>query len=870
MREWTSAARDEFDRYCASVHDRLAAEGADPAEVFEDLEGHVDREAEAAGLRTLTRDDVRRILERVGPVGDRASAASDPPPPPPPVPAERAEGRPWFQWAGGVVLPVATIATEALTGWCASVFFDPLPSFAHLLLACSVPAANAWLLRELARPVPAHPGRMAAASGAAVGIALLFTIPFLLLLPLALVALIYFGLGLLPLTPPLALLASIRIARRVRRETRAGDARPRTLAYGFAAAIAAFLLADLPKTVTNLGLQMAASADAGKSTRGVALLRALGSESLLLRACYDRAGVPMDLVSFVLQAVAPRAVDPTQARTVFYRVTGGAFNTVPPPRVSGIRGGDPTAFWDFDQAGPAVGAPLKGLSLASSRLDGSVDADAALAYVEWTLEFENDGARPAEARAHVALPPGGVVSRVTLWIDGEEREAAFGGRGQVRQAYERVVQARRDPILVTTSGPDLVLVQCFPVIPGALMKARLGITAPLLVEEASQATLVLPRVLDRNFAVRHETTHAVWIETKGRFAAAPAPYTLEPLAGGGEALRAAVSEAALAGEARTITLVRDPSQVEAWAPPEGGAPAVRQTLVRRDPESVRRLVVVLDASRGAREAGPALAAVLKRAPPSLEVAVVVAADTPTLLAKPQVGGEAASRAVADVVFVGGNDNVPAVVQAWDLAAESGAGIVVWVHGPQPVRLGGAAALAPRWERRPGGPRLVSFPIEEGPNEVLAELGDTPPISRWARRGALATNLAQALDYAAGAAPRLEAVRETGVKPPDLAAFPTSSHIRRLWAADSVRAALAAGDAASRKAAVEVAVKNRLVTPVSGAVVLETQAQYANAGLQPPGAETIPTIPEPETWLLIVVVGSTLGLAFWRRLRECLA
>src|SRR5512134_1962756 len=127
MREWTSAAREEFDRYCASVHDRLAAEGADPAEVFEDLEGHVDREAEAAGLRTLTRDDVRRILERVGPVGDRSSAPSDPPPPPPLVPTGPVKGRPWFQWAGGVVLPVATIATEALTGWCASVFFDPLP-----------------------------------------------------------------------------------------------------------------------------------------------------------------------------------------------------------------------------------------------------------------------------------------------------------------------------------------------------------------------------------------------------------------------------------------------------------------------------------------------------------------------------------------------------------------------------------------------------------------------------------------------------------------------------------------------------------------------------------------------------------------------
>ena len=871
MREWTPAAKDEFDRYCASMREKLAAEGADPAEVFEDLKGHLDREAEAAGLQMLTRDDLRRILERLGPVGDRPDAANDPPAPPPSSPGVPAERRPWFLWAAGVVLPVVTIAFEAITGWCASVFFDPLPTPAHLLLACAVPAVNAWLLVRLAsRPSAAHPGRMAAASGAAVGLALLFTLPFLLLLPIAVMALIYFGLGLLPLTPPLALLASIRIARRVRRETRAMGVRPRRLVYGFLAALVAFLLADLPKTATNLGLQMAASADVGNSRRGVGLLRALGSTDLLLRACYDRSGVPMDLVSFALQAAAPRSVGPTEARAIFYRVTGSAFNTVPPPRVGGLRGGDPTALWDFDQAGAAIGAPLKGLSLASSRLDGSVDPDAALAYVEWTLEFKNDGARPAEARAQVAIPPGAVVSRVTLWIGGEEREAAFGGRGQVRQAYEKIVQARRDPILVTTSGSDAVLVQCFPVLPGQVMKARLGVTAPLLVDPLSEGTLVLPRFLDRNFAVRPETTHEVWIETKGRFAGAPARYALEALPAGGQALRGAVTETALAGEARTIAVVREPSRVEAWAPPEGGALAVRQTLRRRDPTPARRVVVVLDASRSAGAAGPALAAALRRVPPSLEVAVVLAADATTVLAKPQAGGEAASRAVADVAFAGGADNVPALVQAWDLAAESGAGIVFWIHGPQPVRLGGASALAQRWERRPLGPRLVAFPIIDGPNEVLAELGDIPAITNWPRRGVLAADLQRALDDAVGAVPRIEAVRETSVKPPDLALLPTSAHIRRLWAADAVRLTLAAGDAASRKAAVEIAVKNRVVTPVSGAVVLETQAQYKDAGLQPPGAETIPTIPEPETWLVMIVVASALVFLLRRRRREGLA
>ena len=77
---------------------------------------------------------------------------------------------------------------------------------------------------------------------------------------------------------------------------------------------------------------------------------------------------------------------------------------------------------------------LPGLSLASSRFDGSVDARAALAYVEWTFELRNEAPFAREARAELALPPGGVVSRATLWVNGEEREAAYSGRNEVRAA----------------------------------------------------------------------------------------------------------------------------------------------------------------------------------------------------------------------------------------------------------------------------------------------------------------------------------------------------------------------------------------------------------------------------------------------------
>ena len=100
------------------------------------------------------------------------------------------------------------------------------------------------------------------------------------------------------------------------------------------------------------------------------------------------------------------------------------------------------------------------------------------------MDFKNQSNFQREARAKIKLPPGAVVSRLTLWINDEEREAAFAARGKVTEAYTQVVRRRRDPVLVTTAGPDRILVQCFPVPPdGRTMKIRIGITAPLVIEE---------------------------------------------------------------------------------------------------------------------------------------------------------------------------------------------------------------------------------------------------------------------------------------------------------------------------------------------------------------------------------------------------
>jgi hypothetical protein len=86
----------------------------------------------------------------------------------------------------------------------------------------------------------------------------------------------------------------------------------------------------------------------------------------------------------------------------------------------------------------------------------------------------------------------------------------------------------------------------------------------------------------------------------------------------------------------------------------------------------------------------------------------------------------------------------------------------------------------------------------------------------------------------------------------------------LWGAD--RLAGAAGtQGKEREKAIALAHRLNIVTPVSGAVVLETDAEYKRGGLAVPGSADVPTVPEPETWALIALVAALL---LWqnRRLR----
>lgn len=781
-----------------------------------------------------------------------------------------------FTLLAGVVLPSISILVETTTHICADTFFDPIPTLWHVLLVVFVPLANLQVWLAVRRGRTDRGTLLGASNAVAVGVSIFYSIVYLPLVPAALFTLPLAGLGLLPLAPFFALNSALVLRRQLRRTAPPVFAVGLPgLAAGVGAALLAVALMELPATLTRVGLGMAASDSPARRDEGLRWLRSYGSRDSMLRACYERSGRATDLIGYLFSLGQP--VSPEEARRIYYRVTGETFNArVPPRRLKGSLRPQDTFDFDPDQGGEVIAGKVRNLSLAASRIDGSADADAGVAYLEWTLVFKNDSPMEQEARAEVQLPPGGVVSRLTLWVNGEEREAAFAGRDQTRRAYQQVVRQRRDPVLVTTAGRDRVLVQCFPVPSGGgEMKVRLGVTTPLALEDRSTALLRLPHFRDRNFRVADELTHAVWIEAKSPLRAGVGRLEAERPGAEINALRGELRDSELSEPGAVVRAARRGDLAEAWARDTfrtDGA-VVRQFVGEEGRAAASSVVLVVDTSARVGGRLPEVAAALKALPPGLDVKLLPAGGNG---AYDEGGGELLTGGPEQIAALagkietaGGADNVAALARAWDEAARGGGGAVVWVHGPQPLLLRPVEELRQRWERRPDGPALYSLQTEVGPDRVSEKLDGVPAVEPIERAGDLQTDLSNLFERLAGRRKQLRFVRAGEGAGGARAAGgketkETSAHLARLWANDEVARMLADRAKNRTDEAIKLAARYQLVTPVSGAVVLESKEQYQQAGLQPVESGSVPTIPEPEMVLLLAVAAALLTFAFFRR------
>ena len=778
-----------------------------------------------------------------------------------------------FTLFAGVIMPVISITVESATHIQAEMFFDPIPTTWHLLLVIFVPLAqlHIWFVVRRGADIKG-PLVTGLVNAVAIGISLFYAIIYIPLLPLAALTLMFI-IGLLPLAPLLSLVASMIMRVQLKRvATISGQNSFALRKTGVLAGlgIAAVLIGaiELPGTLTRYGLSMATSAAPETRSKGLQFLRTFGSKEYLLRSCYGRSGWATDIFGFFFLLHDP--ISPVDAQKIYYRVTGETFDSSAPPRRTRGRLVPTEEFtFDRDQGGVQVGARLKGLSLLNSKLDGSLDANGGVGYVEWTLAFLNESNSQREARAEVQLPPGAVVSRLTLWVNGEEREAAFAGKGQVRQAYQSVVQQRRDPVLVTTAGRDRILVQCFPVPPdNGEMKIRIGMTVPLLLEDAHNVQLLLPHFVKRNFAIPYDHTHSIWMESKSPMTSSNYAFKTSHYSSDNFALGGSISDGDLSRPPSSIKLSR--ANVVSWSkdPFERSKFVVQQSIAESVPSHLYRIVLVVDTSELMKPYAADIREALRSIPPGFDLKLVLA-NGDGLQNITASGVDEIKTRLFDTPFGGGADNVPALIKGWELAAEKpGNNAIVWIHAPQRLQLHSIEELKQRWERRPFGPALYSFRTTTGSDEIERQLDGINEVKSVPRGSFTLADLENLLLRLTGQTKTLEFVRTSKLveQYPVEELTQTSDHLARLWANDEVTRILSARDESLNDEAIILASKYQLVTPVTGAVVLETAQQYSASGLTPVDPGTVPTIPEPEMVVLLIVAAMFLGWLAWRKYR----
>jgi hypothetical protein len=214
--------------------------------------------------------------------------------------------------------------------------------------------------------------------------------------------------------------------------------------------------------------------------------------------------------------------------------------------------------------------------------------------------------------------------------------------------------------------------------------------------------------------------------------------------------------------------------------------------------------------------------------------------------------------LASYHFSGGRDNEPAIREAIRLAREAG-GPILWIHGPQAVGLSQSEALLQLLER--GAVRPVIYEVEAvaGPNRLAEAIYRTGCLRRGPSLRHPAEDLARFLIELRGGRRENAWTWQRAATADNLPGNKVWDQLARAWAAGATEDP-AAGMTESERS--ELAARYQLVTPLSGAVVLETQAQYDQHGLTPADGDAtprVPVIPEPSVSLLVMLAGAAAML-----------
>lgn len=787
----------------------------------------------------------------------------------------------WLLLLMTTIYPLGVLIIELYKQMCAATFFDPIPTFAHVLLVLLVPVSHGLIWVNLRYKTFIPPKILLLLGAAAIGVSGYYTVIFLPLTPLGLVGILLYGLGFLILGPLISLIYGLKLFRLARETYNQPIAHSSSTWRGLYIVLVCLVLLDIPATSTYLGLKWATSDDQQTQQQGINLLRHIGDEDILLRLSYDSSRNSGGIISFLVVITdTGEHVPVSKYRQIFYQVTGTPFNQHPLPYTQ-----ERWARINDETGGSEIGRKVKGLNLIASRIDGSINADEGIAYTEWTMTFKNDHRRAQEARMQLALPPGSVLSRATLWVNDESREAAFGKRSQVRKAYERVVSTLRDPLLVTTIGADRILAQAFPIpANGGTLKFRLGITTPLTLTSEDNANMVMPAIIAHNFAINDDVQHALWLESKNDIKldlglgldidlelgdstlANNSDIKHTSTQGDEYRIRGNLANSLLTNPFKVLSAKRDISKTQTIARFQD-FPTVKQTVTKATSQPANALMLIVDGSAGLAPHKQALITAIKQLPNNANLGLIIASN-PLISVDVARIEDSHQQLLIDTIndydFVGGQDNTQAITKAILALENTDDAQVLWIHAPQPILFDNSKAQLEQVNDRVSQiPKFSLYSVNAGPNKLVenAEFTWLSLAQTLPQTQNFNDDLAGYLNQLFNPKPQFIFAREPAQKS-DIKATPTgSTHVARLWAFEKITRALQNDSAqpAMQGPIMNMAINYQLVTPVSGAVVLENAQQYEQNDLTPVDASTVPTIPEPHQWMLTIIL---LLLMLW--------
>ncbi len=639
-------------------------------------------------------------------------------------------------------------------------------------------------------------------------------IPFIVLLVsllcFGLVALSFFCAG-----PLLALSTSVELASRLM-PSKSDDARAlKGLALiGLISGIGLAFMSDMRTGVTRFALNRASDEDPLAARTALRLIRNFGNTECLIDSCHDQFAATLDLPALVFRNCG-KVED---ARKIYYRLTGEFcsmdnyhlhIDPVLASNANAIRSG--VRERDKAIASEDVGPVMPGLSMTDSLMQVVPSVTAGVARATWKMRFANSADANQEARTEILLPRNGVVSKVSIWMHGVKQTADIEPRQAARAKYENVVLVRRrDPVLVTSTGPDKVLMQCFPVAPGGYMNIEIQADYPLTVDECN-FTLPLPVMAAQNFteATRHNIANekgTIYATLTGEQLCHHRPATVCKFSG---LTHSVLNEDRLAN--------------------------IKFAPVSKP--GVSNLYVVIDGSRAMKQSSAAIMAALRKASKVTPIHVLFASDENNDISpKKSIQSIGLSPALAKLntcQFIGGPDNLPYLVYAATQASEKSNSAVLWIHGPQPYLYGAPAAgeIASFFSHiKDSGVPICQYEAVPGPNKIVQSMEDPARIKtpiqlvELPRSGNTEKDLTNLVNYLAGESTLVvpsfsltTASEANGASIKQGSLGDKTNSVVVLAAADRVSRLISVGDLEN---ATREACRYKIVSPVTGAVKVE--------------------------------------------------